>query len=656
MPARAPARARAPVASVGGDGDADHFVRRNRLGHAAVRAGMRAVGHARADELRQFPPWRLRHDGRLHHAHPGQPRGPAVLRRTCHRFLRHRADRRRVRAHALCACLRQEPSRPGSVHHRPRVHGGRRRRLRHGIAAGLHPDPERVTGPLRNFLRRCGPMSTAHHRRLRAAHARAAAHPLQHPLRQPAARLGRRCARRARLGHQRQRGVHVDVCRRIRSRRSRRGAGRWESRPPFAASAVIHGLLSDRGDGRRHLEHHRSLRRLAFDRHRGRRRQVLCPKIRGVRDLHHHDRPSDLASAGPVCPRRRQVGMASALVAEVGRRLATRARWRPLEYAFWLAALASLFLVPGRHLILTEIAWLALFALSLDLILGYAGIISLGHAAFFGLGSYLAALLAKHGIINEPVLALVLSGVCAAVLGFATSFLVLRGSDLTRLMVTLGVALIMREIANQIPDITGGADGLQGVVIGPILGVFQFDIFGHVAYAYCLAVLFVLFLLARRVVYSPFGLSLRAVKGNPLRAASISISVNARLVAIYTFAAFYAGIAGALLAQTTAFASLDVFSFERSADLLLVLIIGGTGYLYGGLIGAVIFKLMQDWIANLTPQYWQFWIGLVLVLIVLIGRDRIGLWTGGVRVLAERVTRRLAPGAAPVPVPPGEGS
>jgi branched-chain amino acid transport system permease protein len=348
--------------------------------------------------------------------------------------------------------------------------------------------------------------------------------------------------------------------------------------------------------------------------------------------------------------------MPSAMVAEVAHRLATRARWRPLEYVFWLAALASVFLLPGRHLILTEIAWLALFALSLDLILGYAGIISLGHAAFFGLGAYLAALLAKHGIINEPVLALVLSGLCAAVLGFATSFLVLRGSDLTRLMVTLGVALIMREIANQIPDVTGGADGLQGVIVAPILGLFHFDIFGHVAYAYCLIVLFVLFLLARRVIYSPFGLSLRALKGNPLRASSIGISVNARLVAIYTLAAFYAGIAGALLAQTTAFASLDVFSFERSADLLLVLIIGGTGYLYGGLIGAVIFKLMQDWIANLTPQYWQFWIGLVLVLIVLIGRDRVGLWTGVVRLLAERITRRLAPDVAPVPVPPGEGS
>ncbi len=403
-----------------------------------------------------------------------------------------------------------------------------------------------------------------------------------------------------------------------------------------------------------------SLRRLAFDRYRRRRRQVLRAQIRGVRDLHHHDHCFDPAAAGPVCPRREQVAsrlaMPSALVGKVAHRLATRARWRPLEYAFWLAALASVFLLPGRHLILTEIAWLALFALSLDLILGYAGIISLGHAAFFGLGSYSAALLAKHGIINEPVLALVLSGLCAAVLGFATSFLVLRGSDLTRLMVTLGVALIMREIANQIPDVTGGADGLQGVIVAPILGQFHFDIFGHVAYAYCLIVLFILFLLARRVVYSPFGLSLRAVKGNPLRASSIGISVNARLVAIYTLAAFYAGIAGALLAQTTAFVSLDVFSFERSADLLLVLIIGGTGYLYGGLIGAVIFKLMQDWIANLTPQYWQFWIGLVLVLIVLIGRERIGLWTGGVRVLAERVARRFAPGAAPVPVPPGEGS
>src|SRR5262245_1729426 len=638
---------------------ADHSVRRDRLRHAAVRAGMRALGHARAHEFRQSRPWLVCHGGRLHHAGPGQPRRRAVLRRASHRLRRHRVHRGAVRAHPLCARLQQEPPRPGAVHHRPCLHVGRRRRLRDGLAAGVHPDPERAAGSLRDLRRRRRTLSAADHRDLRTAHGRLADDPVRYPLRQPVARLGRRCARRARAGHQRQRGLQPDVCRRIGPRRARRGAWRRDSRPRSHLSAQIHGVFPDRGDRRRHVEHHRSLRRVAVDRHRRRRGQVLRPQIRGVRHLHHHDRRSDLASAGPVRPRRWQVAsrppMPTALVGEVAGRLARRARWRPLEYAFWLAALASVFLLPGRHLILTEIAWLALFALSLDLILGYAGIISLGHAAFFGLGSYLAALLAKHGIINEPVLALVVSGLGAAVLGFATSFLVLRGSDLTRLMVTLGVALIMREIANQIPDITGGADGLQGVIVAPILGMFQFDIFGHVAYAYCLIVLFVLFLLARRIVYSPFGLSLRSVKGNPLRASSIGISTNARLVAIYTFAAFYAGIAGALLAQTTAFASLDVFSFERSADLLLVLIIGGTGYLYGGLIGAVIFKLMQDWIANLTPQYWQFWIGLVLVLIVLVGRDRIGLWTGGVRALAERLTRRLAPGAAPVPVPPGEG-
>jgi len=190
-------------------------------------------------------------------------------------------------------------------------------------------------------------------------------------------------------------------------------------------------------------------------------------------------------------------------------------------------------------------------------------------------------------------------------------------------MVTLGVALVLREIANRYSDLTGGADGLQGIAMAPLLGSFRFDLYGHTAYVYSLAVLFVLFVIARRIVNSPFGLSLRAIRGNSLRASAIGIPVDRRLIAIYTVAAFYAGVAGALLTQTTAFASLDVFSFERSADLLLVLIIGGTGYLYGGLVGAVVFKLMQDYLAHITPQYWQFWLGLMLVAIVLIGRERI---------------------------------
>ncbi|HKM87323.1 MAG TPA: branched-chain amino acid ABC transporter permease [Xanthobacteraceae bacterium] len=311
--------------------------------------------------------------------------------------------------------------------------------------------------------------------------------------------------------------------------------------------------------------------------------------------------------------------------------LARRARWSPLEIAFWVFAFATIWLFPGKHLILTETAILALFALSLDLILGYAGIISLGQAAFFGLAGYFSGLVAKYGIIDEPVIALLLSGLVAAALGFVTSFLVLRGSDLTRLMVTLGVALMLGELANRYSNLTGGADGLQGVIVGPIFGMFRFDMFGHTGYVYCLVVLFICFLIARRIVYSPFGLSLRSLKGNPLRASAIGIPVNRRLVAVYTASAGIAGIAGALLTQTTAFCSLDVFSLERSADLLLVLIIGGTGYLYGGLIGAVIYKFLQDWLASLTPQYWQFWIGLVLVVIVLVGRERVNGWVAAVR-------------------------
>ena len=327
--------------------------------------------------------------------------------------------------------------------------------------------------------------------------------------------------------------------------------------------------------------------------------------------------------------------------------LKRRARWSPLEIAFWIFAFATIWLFPGKYLILKDTAILALFALSLDLILGYAGIISLGQAAFFGLAGYFSGLVAKYGFINEPVIALICSGVVAAALGFVTSFLVLRGSDLTRLMVTLGVSLMLGELANRYSNITGGADGLQGIEIAPIFGRFRFDLFGHNGYVYCLIVLFICFVIVRRIIYSPFGLSLRSIKGNNLRAAAIGVPVKWRLVAIYTVSAGFAGIAGALLTQTTAFCSLDVFSLERSADLLLVLIIGGTGYLYGGLIGAVIYKFLQDWIANLTPQYWQFWIGLVLVVIVLIGRERMAGWVRLARSLLARLPARLAPRLLP---------
>lgn len=315
--------------------------------------------------------------------------------------------------------------------------------------------------------------------------------------------------------------------------------------------------------------------------------------------------------------------------------LARRARWRVAEFVFWLIAFGALFAPAGKHLLLNEIAILALFALSLDLILGYAGIISLGHAAFFGAGAYAAGIFCKF-VMPDPTAGLFVAIIVAGVLGLATSLLVLRGSDLTRLMVTLAVALVLHEVANALPDWTGGADGLQGMTVGLLLGAFDFDLYGRTAYAYSLTTLFVLFLLARLIMRSPFGLSLMAIRRNPLRAAALGVPVHRRLIAAYTLGAAYAGAAGALLAQTTGYVSLDVLEFQRSADVLLTLIIGGVGWLYGGIAGAIVFKILQDLLSSTSPQFWLFWMGIFLVVLALVGRERL---TSGVRGLVAKMVR-----------------
>jgi branched-chain amino acid transport system permease protein len=300
-------------------------------------------------------------------------------------------------------------------------------------------------------------------------------------------------------------------------------------------------------------------------------------------------------------------------------------RIRPWEPVAWLLAFAAPLLFPSHALIINEIAIVGLFAVSLDLVLGFAGIVSLGHAAFFGFGAYTAALFAQH-VSPDPHLGLLVAIGATALLGFVASLTVLRGSDLTRLMVTLGVALLLLELANKLDWLTGGTDGIQGLTIAPVLGRFEFDLTGRTAAFYSLTVLLVLFFIARRIVNSPFGATLKAIRDNRLRAMAIGIPVHARLMAIYSVAAAMAGAAGALFTQTSGFASLDVFEFHRSADAMLIVVIvviGGTGWLYGGLAGAIVFKLLQDFVSQITPQYWSFWIGLFLVVLVLVGRDRL---------------------------------
>jgi branched-chain amino acid transport system permease protein len=297
-------------------------------------------------------------------------------------------------------------------------------------------------------------------------------------------------------------------------------------------------------------------------------------------------------------------------------------RWTWWEGVLWITLLASPWVLQERALMINEIAIVALFAVSLDLILGFTGIVSLGHAAFFGMGAYTAALFAKL-VMPDPLFGLVVAIGASTLLGAVCSMTIIRGSDLTRLMVTLGVGLILAELANKLDWLTGGADGLQGVVMGPLLGRFEFDLYGQTAACYSLGVLLLLFVLARHLVNSPFGATLKAIRDNRLRAMAIGIPVTQRIAVIYTIAAGMAGAAGALLAQTSGFASLDVFEFHRSADVMLVLVVGGTGWLYGGVAGALVFTLLQNFISSITPQYWTFWIGLFLVVLVQVGRERL---------------------------------
>ncbi len=298
-------------------------------------------------------------------------------------------------------------------------------------------------------------------------------------------------------------------------------------------------------------------------------------------------------------------------------------RPRPIEAAFWLTPIAAWFLFPENLALLTQMAITAIFALSLDLVLGYAGIVTLGHAAFFGIGAYAAGMVSVYFGIRDPLLGLLFAGAVTALAGAITAPLVLRGTGLTRLMVTIGIGMMLFEAANKASDLTGGVDGLQGIEMAPIFGLWSFDLWGKTAYVYSVGVLFVLFLVARRLVHSPFGLSLRATHMNAGRMPALGVSVDARLTAAWIVAAAFAGAAGALLTQTTQFVSIDVLGFGRSAEILLILIVGGAGRLYGALIGTVVFVGLHHLLAGIDPEYWQLWIGLVLIGIVLFARNGI---------------------------------
>jgi branched-chain amino acid transport system permease protein len=298
-----------------------------------------------------------------------------------------------------------------------------------------------------------------------------------------------------------------------------------------------------------------------------------------------------------------------------------RIRWT--EWLPWLAALAFFFLMPGYLSLGARILIFILFALSLDLILGYAGIVTLGHSAFFGLGAYTAGALGAHTGVTDPLVQLVAAAALSALLGLATGAVILRTRALTLLMLTLAITAILLEIANKWTSMTGGADGLSGVKVGEILGLFRFDLYGRTAFLYCLVMLFISWWVVRRIVYSPYGAMLTGIRENAARMRAIGAPVYWRLVLIYTMSATMAGVAGALLTQVNQFVGLNVLGLEPSGDILVMLILGGVGRLYGAFIGPVVYLIAQDYLAKQYPEYWYFGIGVLLIVVVLFARGGI---------------------------------
>lgn len=317
---------------------------------------------------------------------------------------------------------------------------------------------------------------------------------------------------------------------------------------------------------------------------------------------------------------------------------------RPVLSAAILTLLGlSYWLFPGHHGLLTQIFVLALFALSYDLLQGHAGIVSLGHAAFFGTGAYACALLAQAGL-SDPLLGLAASGALAAALALALTPIIVRGTDFTRLLITLGVGIMIHEAANQMRWLTGGADGFGDFEIGPILGLFRFDIAGRTGFVYAWLILLLVYLGLWRVVHSPFGLALRALRENPRRMPAIGAAVSRHLAMTYVMSGAIAGVAGALMAQTNRFVSLDAFSFERSADVTIIVTLGGMGNLVGAVLGSAVFLVIKDTLSAISPKYWQLGLGVVLMASVL------GL-RGGLVSVADLplgfVRRALGRGAGP---------
>ena len=316
--------------------------------------------------------------------------------------------------------------------------------------------------------------------------------------------------------------------------------------------------------------------------------------------------------------------------AEAMRELATRHRLRWWEALPWVAGIACFFLFPNYLAFGTQVLVMILFALSLDLVLGYAGIVTLGHAAFFGAGAYTVGMLAAHWGWSEPLSGLLAAALVAGLLGLASGWILLRTHGLTLLMLTLCTMALLEQAANMFSGWTGGFDGMPGLAFKPILGLFEFDVlYFRSQYLYALAVLLAGFVAVRVLVYSPFGRSLTGIRENLLRMHAVGAPVRARQVLVYALSAALAGVAGAVFVHATGYVNLAVLGLDRAAGVLIILILGGYGRLYGAFVGAILYMVLEHTLSKAYPTAWQLGLGITLMLVALFARN-------GVLGLAER--------------------
>ncbi|MDR6634677.1 branched-chain amino acid transport system permease protein [Phyllobacterium sp. 1468] len=297
----------------------------------------------------------------------------------------------------------------------------------------------------------------------------------------------------------------------------------------------------------------------------------------------------------------------------------TRSWWHDLIgiAVILIAATAGYFLFPDNLALLTRMIAIMLLVLSLDLVTGYCGVATLGHAALFGGGAYAAGIAAAHFGITEPITMIAIGAVGGALAGLISGIVILRGHGLAQLVLSIAIIHLFHEAANKASEYTGGSDGLSGITPDPILGLFEFDLWGRTAYVFGIVLLLLVFILLRILVRSPFGMLCQGIRQDPVRVSAMGASVKLTLIKMYVISGLVAGVGGAFNAVSTQVVGLDSLSFTNSAEALVMLVLGGVGSLYGALIGTVAFVWIEDLVSAANPFHWLTIVGALLIAVVL---------------------------------------